>query len=187
MESGVVVTFDASRGFGFVRADGKGWTDDIFVHVGDIPGRQALSAGQRVSFEVEQTDRGWRARHVQPGRKGLAPGTAAALGLGLLLGAIAYGLHRLGLGWIGATLAGLNLVTFAVYGWDKRRAGIEGARRVPEAVLLGLALVGATPGALAAMYAFRHKTRKAGFLIPFAGVVALQVVAIGWWFFGRSG
>lgn len=186
MESGVVATFDADKGFGFIRPSGRGWTEDVFVHVTDIPGRKPLSAGQTVTFEVEQTDRGWRARKVNPGRRGLPPGTAAALGLGLALGAVAYGLHRLGLGWIGAGLAGWNLVTFAVYGWDKRRAGVEGARRVPEANLLALALLGGSPGAAAAMYAFRHKTRKASFLIPFAGIVGLQIVLIAYWFFGKS-
>ena len=38
-------------------------------------------------------------------------------------------------------LAAINLITFCVYGADKRRAKISGARRVPEKTLFALALL----------------------------------------------
>ena len=38
-------------------------------------------------------------------------------------------------------LAAINLITFCVYGADKRRAKISGARRVPEKALFALALL----------------------------------------------
>ena len=38
-------------------------------------------------------------------------------------------------------LAAINLITFCVYGADKRRAKIQGARRVPEKTLFALALL----------------------------------------------
>ena len=56
----------------------------------------------------------------------------------------------------------VNLVTMLQFREDKQRA-IAGARRIPEAHLLGLALIGGSPGALAARRMFRHKTRKQPF------------------------
>ena len=38
-------------------------------------------------------------------------------------------------------LAAINILTFCVYGADKRRAKIQGARRVPEKTLFALALL----------------------------------------------
>lgn len=61
--------------------------------------------------------------------------------------------------------AGLNLVSFAVYGYDKRQAKL-GERRVPEKKLWLLILVGGFAGAWAGMSVFRHKTSKGSFLFP---------------------
>ena len=55
-------------------------------------------------------------------------------------------------------LAAINILTFCVYGADKRRAKIQGARRVPEKTLFALALLLGSAGALFAMRAFHHKT-----------------------------
>lgn len=79
-------------------------------------------------------------------------------------------------------LAGINLVTFAMFAWDKYTA-INGQWRIPEKTLLMLALVGGTPGAIAAQQRLRHKTRKQPFraqLILIAGlhVLLLAVLAI---------
>lgn len=56
----------------------------------------------------------------------------------------------------------VNLWTILRFRQDKQRA-IAGARRIPEADLLGLALIGGTPGAFLARHLFRHKTRKQPF------------------------
>ena len=61
-----------------------------------------------------------------------------------------------------AVLVVLNLVTFAVFGWDKLCAR-AGRRRVSEHALLTLMAVGGSPGGWAAMLLFRHKTQKASF------------------------
>ena len=45
---------------------------------------------------------------------------------------------------------------------------------MPEAVLLGLALVGGSPAAALAMGLLRHKTRKPPFLVAFAVVLLVQ-------------
>lgn len=87
------------------------------------------------------------------------------------------------LAWLLAYVALLSLAALAACVWDKSRA-VRGARRVPEATLLGLAIVGGSPGLAVGMLAVRHKTRKATFLLPFAAIVALQA-AVLWWLFLR--
>ncbi|HEX2022116.1 MAG TPA: DUF1294 domain-containing protein [Candidatus Thermoplasmatota archaeon] len=79
--------------------------------------------------------------------------------------------------WGLAAVGALSLVAFAVCGFDKGRARRGGAR-VPERALLGLALVGGSPGLALGMLAFRHKTRKPGFLLAFGLVLALQAAAL---------
>ena len=59
-------------------------------------------------------------------------------------------------------LLAVNLVSVALFAWDKHCA-IEDARRIPEATLLGWALLGGAIGAKCAQQAFRHKTRKQPF------------------------
>ena len=55
-------------------------------------------------------------------------------------------------------LAVLNLVTFALYGADKRRAK-KGQWRIPEKTLLILPLLGGSVGGILGMAVFHHKTR----------------------------
>jgi uncharacterized membrane protein YsdA (DUF1294 family) len=76
------------------------------------------------------------------------------------------------------------LLILAVNGWtmirfwqDKRRA-CAGARRIPESNLLGLALIGGSPGALLARRLFRHKTRKEPFSTHLLLICALQLGAL---------
>lgn len=76
-------------------------------------------------------------------------------------------------------LAAVNLVTFAVYGADKRRAR-KGRRRVPEKTLFLLALAGGSVGALAGMYAFRHKTRHWYFVWGIPVILAAQLALAAW-------
>ena len=68
-------------------------------------------------------------------------------------------------------LAIANIAAFAMFGIDKMKAR-AGLRRIPEAELLGIALIGGTIGAFAGRRYFRHKTRKQ----PFSGT--LQTIAI---------
>lgn len=74
----------------------------------------------------------------------------------------------------------VNLWTMLRFHQDKQRA-IAGERRIPEANLLGLALIGGTPGALLASRLFRHKTRKQPFSTRLIVIAVIQVGAIiGW-------
>ena len=74
-------------------------------------------------------------------------------------------------------LAAINLLTFCVYGADKRRAKIPGARRVPEKTLLALALLLGSPGALLGMLVFRHKTRHWYFRFGIPAILLAQAAA----------
>jgi len=76
-------------------------------------------------------------------------------------------------------LAAVNVITFAVYGADKRRAR-KGKRRVPEKTLFLLALAGGSVGALAGMYAFRHKTRHWYFVWGIPVILAAQLALAVW-------
>jgi len=76
----------------------------------------------------------------------------------------------------------VNIATFVAFGVDKQRA-IAGARRLREADLLGLAIIGGTPAAFLARRHFRHKTRKQPFSTMLAVVALMQAGAIagaGW-------
>lgn len=72
-------------------------------------------------------------------------------------------------------LAAINLITFCVYGADKRRAKIQGARRVPEKTLFALALLLGSAGALFAMRVFHHKTRHWYFKFGIPAILLAQI------------
>jgi uncharacterized membrane protein YsdA (DUF1294 family) len=81
----------------------------------------------------------------------------------------------------------LNVVTFAVFGWDKFSAA-SGRRRVSERALLSLMVVGGSPGGWAAMFVFHHKTQKASFRWLAIIIVLLQVatlIAVSSWLVGK--
>jgi uncharacterized membrane protein YsdA (DUF1294 family) len=70
-------------------------------------------------------------------------------------------------------LLSVNVVTAGYYGFDKAQARQQ-SRRVPEAVLHGLAVAGGTLGAWLGMRLFRHKTIKAEFRLVFWFIAVLQ-------------
>ena len=74
-------------------------------------------------------------------------------------------------------LLAINLATVIALKRDKQRA-ITGAKRIAEADLLGLALIGGSPGALLARQIFRHKTRKQPFSTWLWLILAAQVGAV---------
>lgn len=77
-------------------------------------------------------------------------------------------------------LAVLNIVTFIAFVWDKHVAknGNDPSRRLSEARLLALCLIGGSVGGLVAMRAVRHKTAKWYFAwgLPFFIVLDAAVV-----------
>lgn len=71
----------------------------------------------------------------------------------------------------------INIVTFLVYGIDKHKAK-RGKWRIPENMLLTLAVVGGSIGALLGMLAFRHKTKHKKFAIGVPLILAAQVALL---------
>ena len=68
MAEGSVKWFNAEKGFGFISVDGGG--PDVFVHFSSIEGEgyKSLDEGQRVSFDVEQGQKGPQAARVRAAR-----------------------------------------------------------------------------------------------------------------------
>ena len=64
MAEGIVKWFSDEKGYGFIKREGD---RDLFVHHSsiDMPGFKTLTEGDRVSFEVEESDRGPVAKNVK--------------------------------------------------------------------------------------------------------------------------
>ena len=83
------------------------------------------------------------------------------------------------LGLLWGIWAAINVIVFALYGVDKRRA-IRGAWRIPERTLLtGTWLLGGV-GAWIAMRAFRHKTKHTAFRVSasIGAILSLVLMAL---------
>ncbi len=66
MAEGIVKWFNDSKGFGFIeQEDGP----DVFVHFSEIrsDGFKSLSEGDRVTFDIEQGQKGPAAKNVTTG------------------------------------------------------------------------------------------------------------------------
>lgn len=78
---------------------------------------------------------------------------------------------------IACYLVAINVVTFVMYGIDKWKAK-HNKWRIPEATLLGLAVVGGSVGAWSGMKVWHHKTmhKKFKYGIPF--ILMAQIVIV---------
>ena len=72
----------------------------------------------------------------------------------------------------------INAVAFLAMGLDKGLAKKEGARRIPEKTLLGLAVIGGSIGAIFGMKLFRHKTLHNQFRYGLPLILILQLAAV---------
>ena len=76
-------------------------------------------------------------------------------------------------------LVAINVVTFFMYGIDKWKAK-RSKWRIPEATLLGMAVIGGSIGAWLGMRMWHHKTihKKFQFGIPL--IIAAQIALVIW-------
>jgi uncharacterized membrane protein YsdA (DUF1294 family) len=74
-------------------------------------------------------------------------------------------------------LVAVNLITICAFWLDKQKA-IARDRRMSEANLLFLAMIGGSPGALYARHKSRHKTRKQPFSTVLLLLCAVQIGAV---------
>lgn len=83
---------------------------------------------------------------------------------------------------LGVYLLLINVVTFAVFCLDKKRA-VNWSSRFPEAALLGLSLAGGSLGGIVAMRVAHHKTSKWYFTVGLPAFIVLHAVLF---FFAHS-
>jgi len=69
----------------------------------------------------------------------------------------------------------INIVSFIVMAADKKHA-VKKQRRLPESVLLTLAFIGGSVGAMLGMLICRHKTRHLKFTLLFPLFLILHIV-----------
>ena len=73
----------------------------------------------------------------------------------------------------------MSVIAFAMSGADKAFA-VKQMWRISEAMLLLIALVGGSIGALLGMIVFRHKTKHLKFRIGVPAILLLQIVVVGY-------
>ena len=62
METGTVKWFSPAEGYGFVEPDNG--EDDVFLHHSEGPDED-LEEGDRLEFEIEETEKGLNATNIQ--------------------------------------------------------------------------------------------------------------------------
>ena len=94
--------------------------------------------------------------------------------------------------WVAGWLIVINLATYAAFAIDKARAErqrrrFHPERRIAETTLHGLAALGGSPAAWAAIHRLRHKSAKPSFKLPLLLISGLQLGAAAgglWWWLG---
>lgn len=84
--------------------------------------------------------------------------------------------------WILEYIVAVNIVTFIVWAIDKVQARRSG-QRIAEQTLFGLAFLGGSVGAWAAMYLFRHKTLSSKFRYGIPAILFMEAIFAVWLYF----
>jgi uncharacterized membrane protein YsdA (DUF1294 family)/cold shock CspA family protein len=173
MVKGIVVTFNQSKVYGFIRV--KNQQKDIFVHIKNVVTAGGLTKGQNVEFELSSTNKGFSAISVIAGRKQKSPILLFSM-VSIILASILSMYFSLHLPSVVSFLIAINITTGVMYAYDKTISS-SNLLRIPEKVLHGLAFLGGSPSALIAQKLFRHKTVKHSFQIIYWSIVAIQFLA----------
>ena len=179
-ETGTVVTWKGDRGYGFIRPDHGG--ADVFFHVSVLPrGQRKPRPDDRMRYRTAVRD--GRVRATEARLEGFAPSPlllviAAWFAATLALVTFAL-LDIVRPPWPILVYLVVSAVAFVLYAVDKGRAG-TGARRMPEATLHAVELLGGWPGALLAQQYYRHKTKKTSYQVVF-WLIALSHVGFWSW------
>lgn len=184
--AGRVARWHDDKGYGFIATQEPPL--QIFFHISVLQARQRRpQADERVTVKARYAEGRWTATEVtSPGREGAARQAEQKRGRVLIQpmrDKLMYALPVCGL-WLAllllklpklfAAAAALSVLALLLYALDKHAALTE-SRRIPEAKLNLLALLGGWPGALLARYLFRHKTVKQPFVLLFWLAVSANV------------
>jgi uncharacterized membrane protein YsdA (DUF1294 family) len=71
----------------------------------------------------------------------------------------------------------INVITYFLFGFDKRAAE-RGNSRIPEKTLLLASAIGGSVGAVLAQRRFRHKTQKQPFKALLYSIIAAQIILL---------
>lgn len=75
----------------------------------------------------------------------------------------------------------VNAVSFVLMLLDKYKAK-NNLWRIPEATLMGVALIGGSVGSLIGMYTVRHKTKHPKFTIGIPVILVVQIVLLSYFY-----
>lgn len=173
--NGIIVKYDESRGFGFIRC--REHEEDVFFHISEVTGKETVRVGCRVSFQSKPTSKGWEAMEISLGKMQASPRAKYGLTAVFAVLITAGGLRAAGVSFLWAYLIAVNAIAFLFYGLDKAISG-RGLLRVPELVLHALVLFGGSLGAFAGQRGFRHKTKKRTFQAAYWLIVVLQAMIV---------
>lgn len=193
---GKVADWNQGRGYGFIQPLQAGAPRLFFRASGYRQDGRQPEPGEPVRYSVRRHAGGRgratspRARTAAPARPRRQPGGGDGWAVWLALAA-----HLAGLGWalhsgripplVPLALAGLSCAAWVACAWDKHAAR-HGRRRIAEARLHLLELLGGWPGAALAQRMLRHKTRKPSYRIGFWLAVLVNAAVFWGWVLGLS-
>lgn len=197
--AGNIVKWNEERGFGFIKT--AALEEEIFFHANDLLAKNQRAPRKNEAVTVyakyDEVQKRWSATQVTSDLRVQLEEAQLAQERALfrpmpdkLKWAIPiiliWLIFLLTMAWRLAAISALvSGVAVALYAWDKHCA-TQQKSRIPENALHMVALLGGWAGALAARYAFRHKTQKQPFVGIFWATVGLNVLGTGYLIFSGS-
>jgi uncharacterized membrane protein YsdA (DUF1294 family)/cold shock CspA family protein len=177
-KKGKIIKWDDNKGFGFIELSSG--SEEYFFHISSF-----LNKGCRPELDlevnfIESTDKKGRKQAVRVIIENSSIPMKAVwksfISVLVFLSAVAVMVF---IGYLPLlvlyTYLIISIITFMVYAWDKLSAK-KSRRRISEATLHQLSLLGGWPGALLGQQVFRHKSIKRPFRLYFWITVILNVL-----------